>query len=68
MTCEHCTKPERRTPWRVRLSYFSSQESPLWTVFRYDETHRGAGHSGYFAVRSLPTWSDAMRYLKEIAT
>ncbi len=66
-TCEHCPKPERRTPWRVRLSYFSTQERPLWTVFRYDATHQGAGHSGYFAVRSLPTWEAACAYLKEIA-
>lgn len=66
-TCEHCPKPERRTPWRVRRSYFSNSRKTLWTVFRLDANQHGAGHDGYFAVRSLPTWEAACAYLKEIA-
>jgi hypothetical protein len=52
----------------VRLSYFSTQERPLWTVFRLDDNQHGAGHDGYFAVRSMPTWEEACAYLKEITT
>lgn len=63
-----CATPERRTPYRVRLSYFSTPRKRLWTVFRLDENQHGAGHDGYFAVRSLPTWAEAIAYLKEIAT
>jgi hypothetical protein len=51
----------------VRLSYFSTHKRRLWTVFRLDPEQHGAGHDGYFAVRSLPTWEAACAYLKEIA-
>ena len=67
MTCTHCNKPERRTPWRVRLSYFSTPRRRLWTVFRLDENQHGAGHDGYFAVISKPTWEEACNYLRKIS-
>lgn len=65
MTCT-CTAPGRRTPYRVRLSYFSTPRKRLWTVFRLDAHQHGAGHDGYFAVHSFPTWEAACTYLKEI--
>lgn len=67
MTCEHCQPQERRTPWRVRLSYFSTTEHPLWTVFRLDPHQHGAGHNGYFAVISKPTWKEACDYLRSVS-
>jgi|GEM_PF-4700663 len=66
MTCEHCKPTPKRTAWRIRFSYASTKESPLWTIFRLDPDQHGAGHDGYFAVRSMPTWAEACRYLEEI--
>jgi hypothetical protein len=66
MTCENCAPEPKRTPWRIRFSYASTKQSPLWTVFRYDETHHGAGHSGYFAVISKPTWEEACEYVRVV--
>ena len=64
MTCEHCKPPERRTPWRVRRSYFSPA---LWTIFGLDPNQYGAGHTGYASVASYPTFEVAMDQLHEHA-
>ncbi len=64
MTCEHCKPTERRTPWRVRRSFFSPT---LWTVFELDPDQHGAGHTGYASRWSYPTFEVAMDQLHEHA-